>query len=141
MTSESSRSREHGGHRGFTEDEGRPGGADVAILGHGFWPSRQRATVVQSVAIVALALAAMGLYGLLAYIVTQRKHEISIRMALGAPKGVVFGALFGQGARLVGIGLVVGLAAGVGLRRLERFYSSRWWRSRFPRSAPRRWSR
>jgi putative ABC transport system permease protein len=81
-------------------------------------PSRLRATLVQSVAIVALALAAMGLYGLLAYIVTQRKHEISIRMALGAPKGVVFGALLGQGARLVGIGLLVGLGTGVGLRSL-----------------------
>ena len=81
-------------------------------------PSRLRAILVTSVAVIALALAAIGLYGLLAYIVNQRTHEIGIRLALGATRRAIFGALFNQGARLVICGLVLGLGAGIWLRRL-----------------------
>ena len=81
-------------------------------------PSRLRAVLVTSVAIIALVLAAIGLYGLLAYIVSQRAHEIGIRLALGATRQAIFGALFNQGVRLVTCGLVLGLAAGIWLRRL-----------------------
>jgi putative ABC transport system permease protein len=81
-------------------------------------PSRLRAILVTSVAIIALALAAVGLYGLLAYIVNQRTHEIGIRLALGATRQAIFGALFNQGARLVICGLVLGLSAGIWLSRL-----------------------
>jgi putative ABC transport system permease protein len=81
-------------------------------------PSRLRAVLVFSVAIVALALAVVGVYGLLAYIVNQRAHEIGIRLALGATREAVFGSLFTQGARLVVLGLVLGLAAGISLRRM-----------------------
>ncbi len=81
-------------------------------------PSRLRAMLVTSVAVIALALAAIGLYGLLAYIVNQRTHEIGIRLALGATRHAIFGALFNQGARLVICGLVLGLGAGIWLRRL-----------------------
>jgi putative ABC transport system permease protein len=79
-------------------------------------PSRLRAILVTSVAMIAVVLAAIGLYGLLAYIVNQRTHEIGIRLALGATRESIFGVLFNQGARLVVGGLVVGLGAGIWFR-------------------------
>jgi putative ABC transport system permease protein len=81
-------------------------------------PSRLRAILVTSVAMIAVALAAIGLYGLLAYIANQRTHEIGIRLALGATRESIFSALFNQGARLVIAGLVLGLGVGISLRRL-----------------------
>jgi len=80
-------------------------------------PARLRALLVTSVAAIALVLAAIGLYGLLAYVVSQRTHEIGIRLALGATREAVFRAVFGHGARLVACGLALGLGAGVWLRR------------------------
>jgi predicted permease len=67
---------------------------------------------------LALLLAAVGTYGILAYTVTQRKREIGIHMALGATRTNVMNRILGQGLRLTGIGLVVGLIAAVGLTRL-----------------------
>jgi len=93
-------------------------GADVGTLAQDvakvLAPSRLRAVLVASVAVIAL----VGLYGLLAYIVNQRTHEIGIRLALGAPREAVFGSLFTLGARLVVVGLLLGLAAGIWLRRV-----------------------
>jgi predicted permease len=67
---------------------------------------------------LALVLAAVGTYGILAYLVTERKQEIGIRMALGADRGKVLGLVLGRGLWLSGIGLVLGLVASLGLTRV-----------------------
>jgi len=58
---------------------------------------------------LALLLSSIGIYGVMAYSTTQRRHEIGIRLALGAGTGDVLGLVVGQGMRLVGIGLLIGL--------------------------------
>ena len=67
---------------------------------------------------LALVLAAVGTYGILAYLVSERKQEIGIRMALGADRGKVLMLVLGRGLLLSGIGLVIGLAASLALTRV-----------------------
>ncbi len=67
---------------------------------------------------VALLLGAVGLYGVISYGVTQRRQEIGVRMALGAPASRVRGMVVKQGAIVAGIGLGVGFGAALGLTRL-----------------------
>ena len=67
---------------------------------------------------LALALAAIGTYGILSYSVSERTKEIGIHMALGATRGSVLGMILGQGMRLTTVGLVAGLIASFGLTRL-----------------------
>jgi ABC-type antimicrobial peptide transport system permease subunit len=61
-------------------------------------------------ALTAVLLAALGLYGLLSSVVTQRTREIGVRVALGASSGDVVGLIVRQGLTLVGVGLAIGLA-------------------------------
>src|SRR5271156_157218 len=67
---------------------------------------------------LALLLATIGMYGVISYSVAQRTQEIGIRMALGAARGNVFGMVLAQGARLAGLGIVIGLAAACAVTRL-----------------------
>ncbi len=69
-------------------------------------------------AVCALVLAAVGLYGVLSFSVSQRSNEIGIRMALGAAAGGVIGNVIRQGLLLALVGLAIGTAAALGLTRL-----------------------
>jgi predicted permease len=67
---------------------------------------------------LALILSAAGIYGVMAYAVTQRTHEFGIRMALGAPPRAMLGMIVRQGMILVAVGMLLGLALAGGLTRL-----------------------
>jgi ABC-type antimicrobial peptide transport system permease subunit len=73
---------------------------------------------VASFAALALLLTVVGIYGVLAYSVRQRTREMAIRMALGARSERILRQAVGRGVALVGLGLVVGLAAALALTRL-----------------------
>ena len=79
--------------------------------------SRQPMLWLAAFALVAVALASIGIYGVIAHGVVARTRELGIRMALGARRGEVIAGVLGQGLRLTAIGLVVGLTAAVGLTR------------------------
>ena len=66
----------------------------------------------------ALILAGVGVYGLFAYSVAQRRHEIGIRVALGASRGQVLGLIVGDGMRLAAIGIALGAGGALALTRL-----------------------
>lgn len=90
---------------------------EQVVAGTTAW-SEFNGTLFSAFAGVALFLAAIGIYGLMAYSVEQRTHEIGIRMALGAEPKDVRKMILTEGAALTLIGIALGVAAGLGLTRL-----------------------
>ena len=80
--------------------------------------SRFSATLLAVFSIVALVMAAVGIYGVMSYSVAQRTHEIGVRMALGAQRSDVLKLMLAKGIVLGVVGVVVGLAASLALTRL-----------------------
>jgi predicted permease len=83
-------------------------------------PRRLSVFLLGSFSVVALVLAILGIYGVMAYVVAGRTHEIGVRMALGAKPRDVNRLILGQGARVALIGIVVGVIAALGLTHLIR---------------------
>jgi putative ABC transport system permease protein len=89
-----------------------------AIIDRSTGEPRFRSYLIAGFAILALLLAAVGVYGLISFTVTQRVPEIGVRLALGASPGQVFTQVIGQGLRLAAIGVALGLVAATAATRL-----------------------
>jgi predicted permease len=81
---------------------------------------RVAGTFIGAFGVIALLLAAVGIYGVLSYTARQRTRELGIRMALGAGRREVFGLIVGDGLRLTAVGMAIGITAAVGLSGLLR---------------------
>jgi ABC-type antimicrobial peptide transport system permease subunit len=80
--------------------------------------SRLTGFLMSTFAAIALALAAVGIYGVLSYLVARRTHEIGIRLAMGADRSTVVTLVLRQGLALAGTGIVLGLVAAFALARV-----------------------
>ncbi len=87
-------------------------------IGASLYPQKIAASMLSILGGLALLLAAVGLYGAMAYSVAQRAHEIGIRMALGAKRGDVLRLVVGQGMKLALAGAVLGTVAALAVTRL-----------------------
>jgi putative ABC transport system permease protein len=92
--------------------------ADVLTKSVAF--QRFQMLLLSAFAALALVLAAVGLYGVMSYVVTQRAHEIGVRVALGAVPADVLGMVLGRGLVLAAAGAVLGLGGAAALTRLLR---------------------
>ena len=81
---------------------------------------RSSAWLVGGFAVMALLLGVVGLYGVVAYSVSQRTHEIGVRMALGAQRATVYQLILSEAARLVFLGILIGLACSLAATTLIR---------------------
>jgi putative ABC transport system permease protein len=87
-------------------------------LRHSLARRRFSSTMLGAFAVFALLLASVGVYGVMSYLVTQSRHDIGLRVALGARPGDIIGLVVRQGMGLVAIGILAGLAGAAALTRL-----------------------
>jgi putative ABC transport system permease protein len=102
-------------------DKDQPVGALLTMdeqLSHSMQRRRFSVTLLSIFGTVAALLAAVGLYGVLAFIVSQRRREIGVRIALGATGRDVIADVLGHGLRLAGLGMAIGLALALAVTRL-----------------------
>jgi putative ABC transport system permease protein len=90
------------------------------IVGNLLRPQRTSAVAIAAFALGALLLAAMGLFGVVSSSVTRRRHEMAVRLALGADHGRVLRLVLGEGALLAGIGVLIGIPGIYAAGRLIR---------------------
>jgi predicted permease len=88
------------------------------LIALGLWAPRIAAALFGIFGLLGMVLASVGIYGVMAYTVAQRTNEIGLRMALGARPGDVSRLVVGQGMRLVGAGILLGIASGLAVTRL-----------------------
>ena len=88
------------------------------VLGGGVAEPRFDSALLGAFSVLAMLLAAVGLYGVIAYAVAQRTHEIGVRIALGATTGDIARWVMGDGMRLAMLGLIVGMAGALAGTRL-----------------------
>src|SRR5262249_13033965 len=89
-----------------------------ADIGAGLFAPRAGAALFGIFGLLALLLASVGIYGVMAYSVTQRTGEIGLRMAMGARPTDVIGLVVGQGMRLAAIGILAGVVGALAVTRL-----------------------
>jgi predicted permease len=87
------------------------------VIARSIWPRRLVGLMLGVFAVIALLLAAVGVYGVMSYAVAQRTHEIGLRMALGAEVRHVLRLIVGRGLALAGIGAAIGLLGAFGITR------------------------
>ncbi len=88
------------------------------VVDEAFWQPRVYSWLLGVFAVIALVLSAVGLYGVISYLVAQRTREIGVRIALGARSVDAVGLVLKQAGKMVGIGVVIGVAAAVGFARV-----------------------